>query len=539
MTVKKAFRAFLDAGDLQNAWECLRKEHDIRMVDEFRSAIRSGKVTEASLELYRNSYDLMARESFDDFMLALEWNRPPEQQFWLPRRGKLMKVCNSLQDLWDGRIQELFLSMPPRVGKSTISLFFTLWVILNNPEAANLYTSYSDTVTDVFYDGLLEILNDPFTYRWKEIYPERELVSTNAKAHLLNIDRDKRYASFTARSLYGTLNGACDCSQDGYEIADDLHSGIEEALNRSRLESAWSKVDNNFLPRGKPGTKNLWIGTRWSLYDCIAKRIDLLENDSRYGNRRYRIINVPALNENDESNFEYDFGVGFTTEYYLMRKASFERSDDLASWEAQYMGSPIERTGTVFSPEDLRYYNGVLPEAEADHIFMVVDPAWGGGDYVAGGLFYQYDNDLYLADVVYNNGDKKQTQPLLVNMAMKHGASAMYVEGTKVTSSYADGVKDIFDSKGYKINLQTTTKHWSSQVGKAQRILDRSPDIKDHVIFRQQGERSKEYEKFMLDLFIYKFEGKNKNDDAPDMLAMTIVLKFQGDSKAVIMRRPF
>lgn len=539
MTLKKAFRAFLDSSDFKNAYECLRKEHDTRMVEEFRSAIRHSAVTEESLELYRSSFDLMARESFDDFMLALEWNRPAEQQFWLPRRKKLLKVCLALQDLYDGRIEELFLSMPPRVGKSTISLFFTLWVILNNPEAANLYTSYSDTVTDVFYDGLLEILNDPYTYRWKEIYPERELVSTNSKAHLLNIDRDKRYASFTARSLYGTLNGACDCSKDGYEIADDLHSGIEEALNRARLESAWTKVDNNFLPRGKPGTKNLWIGTRWSLYDCIAKRIDLLENDSRYAHRKYKIINVPALNDKGESNFEYDYGVGFTTDYYQMRKASFERSDDLASWEAQYQGSPIERTGTVFSPEDLRYYNGVLPQEEADHVFMVVDPAWGGGDYVAGGLYYQYDDELYLQDVVYNNGDKKQTQPLLVNLAMKHGATAMYVEGTRVTSSYADGVKALFDEKGYKINLQTTTKHWSSQVGKAQRILDRSPDIKDHIIFKKQGERSKEYDKFMLDLFIFKFEGKNKNDDAPDMLAMTIVLKFQAESKAIVMRRPF
>lgn len=529
--------AYAEANKWDEAFNCLKllwEEHDYRAVELFRGFIRGGKLTKKSLEFYRKSYDLTAREVFDDFMLALEWNRPAEEQFWLPRREKLMNACNALQDLEDGRLDELFISQPPRTGKTTLIVFFILWIILRDSERSNLYSSYSDSVVKVFYNGLLEILNDPFTYRWKEIFPEREVASTDAKDLLLNIDRKKRYASFTARSLYGTLNGACDCN--GYEIADDLHSGIEEAMSRDRLNAAWFKVDNNLLPRAKEGAKNLWIGTRWSVYDSIARRIDLLENDEKYKNRRYRILNMPALDEADESNFEYMYGVGFSSEYYHQRRASFERMDDIASWLAQYQGEPIERAGTVFSVEDLRYYNGVLPDVDCDRTFVVVDPAWGGGDYVAAVCIKQYDLELYIADVVYSNGDKRVTQPLVAQLAMDNGASAMYIEGTRTTASYAEGVQSLLREKGYRLNMQTTTKHFTGE-GKQQRIFDRSPDIKENMIFLQADKRKKPYGRFMENVFSFKVEGKNKNDDAPDVLAMAANIVFSGEAKAIIQKR--
>lgn len=157
-------------------------------------------------------------------------------------------------------------------------------------------------------------------------------------------------------------------------------------MERSTV-SAWSKVDNNLLPRAKEKAKILWCGTRWSMIDPAGLRMELLENDERFVNRRYEIINLSALDENDESQFDYDYGVGFSSEYYRMRRASFERNNDMASWDAQYMGEPIERDGALFAPGDFRYYNGVLPEGEPDRVFMAVDPAFGG-DFVASSVCF-------------------------------------------------------------------------------------------------------------------------------------------------------
>jgi len=311
-------------------------------------------------------------------------------------------------------------------------------------------------------------------------------------------------------------------------------------MNPDRLNTAWYKVDNNLLPRAKENSKHLWIGTRWSLTDCIARRIDILTNENKYENYRWKVINVPALDENDESNFDYEMGVGFSTEFYHQRRASFERNNDLASWDAQYMGSPIEREGTVFSPDDLRYYNGTLPEVEPDRIFMAVDPAWGGGDFVASPICYQYGDEIYVDDVVYDDGDKSVTQPLVAYKIMEHKVQAVMIEGTRTTSSYAEGVNDRLKEKNYRVNMQNTTKHYTGN-GKQQRIFDKAPDIREHFIFRENGCRGKEYEQFMLNVFAFKVIGNNKHthDDAPDSLAMACNMAFFNNAQVLLGKRVF
>lgn len=487
-------------------------------------------------DLYKRSLLFDAPHFLDSYLLYLEINRKPEERFYQPRRKVLKRVVDALQMLADDELDELFISMPPRVGKTSILMFFVTWLIGRNSEASNLYSAYSDTITKAFYNGVLETIQDPATYLWSDVFPEAKVVQTNSAEETLNIDRRKRYPSLTCRSLYGTLNGACDCN--GVEISDDLIGGIEEALNKDRLMSAWSKVDNNLLPRAKEKAKILWCGTRWSMIDPAGLRMELLENDERFKNRRYLIINLPALDENDESQFNYDYNVGFSTEYYQQRRASFERNNDMASWTAQYMGEPIERDGALFTPDDFRYYNGELPtDIEPDRIFMAVDPAFGGGDYVAAPVCYQYGEDIYVHDVVYDNGDKKITQPLLAKAVLEHGVQAMQVEANKSTESYKEGIEEELKKSKYRLNI--TTKAAPTDKAKFQRIFDKAPDIREMMIFREAGKRSKEYSLFMQNVFSYKMLGKNKNDDAPDSLTMAISMVRNPMGKCEVFKRVF
>ena len=485
-------------------------------------------------DLYKRSLLFDAPHYLDSYLLYLEIDRKPKDRFYQPRRRVLKQVVDALQDLTDDKLDELFISMPPRIGKTTLLLFFVTWLIGRDSEKSNLYSAYSDVITKAFYNGVLEIINDPTTYKWKDVFPECKIVSTNSQDETINIDRKKRYPSLTCRSLYGTLNGACDCN--GFEISDDLIGGIEEALNKDRLIAAWSKVDNNLLPRAKETAKILWCGTRWSMIDPAGNRMNLLENDERFKNRRYKIINLSALDENDESRFDYDYGVGFSSDYYRQRRASFEKNNDMASWLAQYMGEPIEREGTLFTPDGFRYYNGELPEAVPDRIFMAVDPAWGGGDFVASPVCYQYGDDIYVDDVVYDNGDKKVTQPLIVNKVIKHSVQAMELEGTKTTESYKEGIEEKLKEKQCRLNI--TIRAAQGKDGKHQRIFDKAPDIRDHMIFRESGKRSKEYELFMQNVFAFKMFAKNKNDDAPDSLCMAMNMAFSPTGQYRIIKRP-
>ncbi len=490
---------------------------------------------ESLFDLYKRTLLFDAPHFFDSYLLYLEINRKPSERFYQPRRKVFKRVVDALQKLADDELDELFISMPPRVGKTSILMFFTTWIIGRNSEASNLYSAYSDVITKAFYSGVLEIIQDPVTYLWKDVFPNAKIVGTNSADETLNIDRRKRYPSLTCRSLYGTLNGACDCN--GFEISDDLIGGIEEALNKDRLISAWSKVDNNLLPRAKEKAKILWCGTRWSMIDPAGLRMELLQNDERFRNRRFEIINLPALNESDESNFDYEHSVGFSTDYYHQRRASFERNNDMASWAAQYMGEPIERDGALFSPAEMRYYNGELPDCAPDRIFLPIDPAFGGGDFVAGPVCFQYGYDIYVHDVVYDNGDKKITQPLIVNAVKSHKIELLKFEATKATESYAQEVNGMLRKSGLRPTIHTEPA--PTNTSKEQRIFDAAPDIREMMIFREPGKRTKRYELFMQNVFSFKAFAKNKHDDAPDSLAMGIKMVTKVNQKARVFKRTF
>lgn len=501
------------------------------MMQRSRAIEQKGKF----YEIYKKTLRFDAVDRFDSFMLYLELDREAAKRFYQPRRKVLKRFVDALQALEDDKLDELHLSCPPRIGKTSLIIFFLLWVMGRDSERSNLYCSYSDTITAGFYNGAIEILSDPQTYHFAEMFPTSELKGTNAKEEYFDLDRKKHYHSLTCRSLYGTLNGACDAS--GYIVADDLISGIEEALNKDRLKSAWDKVNNNLLTRGKEKTKIIFIGTRWSLADPIGVRREMLANDDKFKYLRTQIIDIPALDDNEQSNFDYDYGVGFSTERYQAVRSSFERTNDLASWDAQYMQKPVERTGSLFEPDAMRYYSGVLPETEPDRIIMVVDPAYGAGDYVAAPVVYQYGSDCYVVDVVFSPENKKVTIPLICDMAIKHNVSAMQIEATKATKEFPNDVQQFLSDNGKRINL--TTKAASTQSTKQDRVFAQAPIIIDNFVFLSSGCRSRDYQKFMEQMFAFKVIGKNVHDDAPDAVAMAADMIFRQNQKVEVFRRLF
>lgn len=488
-------------------------------------------------EIQKGALRIDARDYLDSFLLYIESNRLPKERFYLPRRKVLKKAVDAIQELIDGDIDEMFIQLPPRTGKTTLCVFLMAWLMGRDPDRTNLYSAFSDTITGAFYKGVMEILTDPDTYLWGEVFPNVKISSTNAKEEMVNVGRNSRYATLTARSLHGTLNGACDCNN--LLLSDDLISGIEEAVNPTRLETAWTLVDNNLMSRAKGHAKRLWIGTRWSIMDPAGRRMALLDDDPNFANWKYKVIVLPALDENDESNFDYDFGVGFTTEQYHQIRASFEHNGDMASWFAQYQQAPIERQGTLFSPEGFRYYNGVLPDEDVAKVFMAVDPAFGGGDFVAGPVCVKTSSGIYVQDVIYDDREKDKTIPHLCEVAARNGVRQIQFGVNKMTKAY----KDEFERKmrelypEHTVSITTKAEAVSS---KNDKILSMAPNIRDTMVFLDSSLRDKEYTMFMQNVFGFSlYRTKKAHDDAPDSLAMAMDFDLNPWGAYRIMSRPF
>jgi hypothetical protein len=174
---------------------------------------------------------------------------------------------------------------------------------------------------------------------------------------------------------------------------------------------------------------------------------------------------------------------------------------------------------------------------------MAVDPAWGGTDFVAAPILYEYYiggvREIYVTDVVYTDGDKNISRPLIVIAIIRHEIQSALFEANKTTEDYKDWIEERLMKAGYRLNI--TSRPAPNNQSKLSRIFDRAPEIREFK-FLENGKRSKEYQMFMQNLFSFKIKGKNKNDDAPDSLAIAVdmVRGLTGQTaKVSYFQRPF
>lgn len=390
---------------------------------------------------------------------------------------------------------------------STLGVFFITWTMGRNPDKANVMSGHSDKLTDGFFREALNVISDADTYNWAKVFPNNRVERVNAKDEIIDLNNFKRFPTLTCRSVEGTLTGAVEVGNILY--CDDLVSDLEEALNPSRLQSKWEAYVNQLKDRKKLGAKEIHVATRWSVADPIGRIKELYANDPRY-----REIIIPALDENEKSNFNYPFEVGFDEEYYYdMRKTT-----DAATWSAKYLGQPYEREGLLFPADDLKYFNGTLPpEKSLVKIFAFCDVAWGGGDYVSMPIAYEYeDGAIYIPDVVFTNGDRNVSQPIVAGKLKHHRPSETEFEANNGGQEYAYNIDDMLKADGINLNINHRNK--PATKSKLSRIIEESPNIRE-VYFLDQKNRTPEYEAFMQNLTSFVQTGKVKNDDAPDSMS--------------------
>ena len=526
-------RAMTDLKDICR--ECMKTdvalavEYLVKLSDEIESTI--GKTEDIDtlrklFELHKRVVFLAAPYSFHCYLLALEWNRPPERKFYPPRRKVLKTLVDDLQDLADKKLDFLGISLPPRVGKSTLCIFFMTWIMGRSPDSANVMSGHSDKLTDGFYRELLSILTDPTQYAWAEIFPTVPIVDNSAKNETIDLNKKKRFPTMTCRSISGTLTGAVEIGNDGILYCDDLIEDLEESLNPLRLQAKYDAYLNQLKDRKKLGAVELMVGTRWNTADPLGR---IQEQYS--GNPRYRFRVIPALNEDGESNFNYQYGLGFDTAYYLDMKESI----DDATWCAKYMGNPYIREGLLFPEDELLTYNGVLPDGDPEKV-AVCDVAWGGGDSLSMPILYKFGADVYVHDVVFNRGDKTITYPVVVGRLKHHHPHKARFEANNGGHEYADNVDKELRKDGVHINV--FSRKAPNNQSKLARIIQFAPDIK-RFYFLADRYRSKEYREFMREVTTFVQTGKNPHDDACDSLAMAADEIYHGNGIIEIFKRPF
>ena len=512
--------------DVQLAVDCL-----IELSNELEKTMLDSRWSDADIKslyaLHKKVLLLCAPYHFESYLLYIEWNREPEKKFYPPRRKVLKQVVDALQDLEDDRLDLLAISLPPGSGKTTLAIFYLTWLGGKHSDEPMLTGSHSNSFVRGVYDECLRILDPHGEYLWHDVFPTVNVSNTNAKDCRIDIGKRKRFETLEFTSI-GTGNaGLYRASRLLY--CDDLVSGIEVALSKERLDKLWETYTTDLRQR-KIGDhcKELHIATRWSVHDVIGR----LEND--YGDSdRAKFIVIPALDENDESNFDYAYGVGFNTKFYHEQREIMED----ASWRALYLNSPIEREGLLYSEDELRRYFE-LPDGEPDAVLSVCDTKDKGKDYCAMPIVYQYGNDYYVEKIICDNSNPEIVETRLVMEMLAHKVQLSRFESNSAGGRVAQKVQEQIKTKGGRTKI--TTKYTTSN--KETKIIVNSPFIKEHCLFKDDSVigSDKEYRKAMQFLCSYTMAGKNKHDDVPDAFAqLSEFIQSLSGSKVEIIQRPF
>lgn len=473
-------------------------------------------------------YRLYIKMALNPFYLK----RKAERYITREEHIRKYKYISSIERIEDEECQCIYVDHPSHLfvtdgynltHNTTIGERFFLWCMLRHPGRSCFFVSHTASMAIKVYNDTINLITDPKA-EIQRIFPNGVIVEKNAEQLFIQLKTNMGTGYHTAyfRGIDGNMAGVLEASWLLY--CDDLIKNIEEAMNPDRLETARTKYGTDIVQRkSNKGVRELHIATRWSTGDVISE----LERNHE-GDEKCKFLKMPALDENGKSNFMYYGDFALDEEYFNERRNS--PMMDEVSFECIYQQNPIEREGLWLNEKSLNYFDGTLPDIECDLVCSGCDVAWGGGDYLSMPIAKVYGTSVYITDVVYNNGTKEVTRPLVIGGIRNNQIEKILFEANNGGDEYCDKVKEELLKEKYKLDIRSQKA--PANKSKTARIMSVSDEVKgvspEYQVYFLDSEarRGKPmYVKFMKDLFKYntasKYIGRQK-DDCADSLAILI-----------------
>lgn len=482
-------------------------------------------------EQWRRCLLFEAPHDFDSFMTYIELDRKPEKRFYAPRKHYLRPMVQGFQDVLDGKLRLLTISMPKRAGKSQTGINFVNMLSGKFPDRSTLMEGTGDDLVKSFYNGCLEYLTVPNEYLFYDVFPDARLVQTNADTKTVNLKSKSRFPTIMCRSIDARQVGLSEATNVLY--LDDCVEGREEAKNRQRLDDKWEVISGDIMGRAIEGTPMVFTGTRYSLYDPIGR---VQEHAQREG-WAWRAIEIPALDlVTDESNYEYEREGKkvFTTAYFREQRELLSTEQ----FESEFQQQPFEAKGLLFNKDELNYFFELPKDRDPDTIIAVGDTAESGLDSTSMPVAMIYGNAVYIVDVVFDDSPAEVTKPECAKCLIENKVASAVFESNNAGQYYARDVDQIIRERGYSVGIRTKRTISNKQT----RIEFASDNIKKNFYFKHPStyKRGSQYWNFMKEVTTYTRSGKVPHDDAPDSLSLLEnEIRMLSGGKVEVFKRPY
>lgn len=358
-----------------------------------------------AIELFKQE---LARRSFWDFCLYYDHDLFSKRPF-------LKDVATAFQQVTDGEIKSLSVSMPPRAGKSYVTSLFCAWTLGNNPKESVMRNTCTATLYAKFsYDTRAIVLSQTF----KDVFPDVRISPDKANLQGWNTTQSKMVGYFGA-GVGGTIIGF---GASLLAITDDLYTGIETALNETANDKViqWKQATHD--SRMESGCRRIDIGTRWSRDDVIGYQMANNEYD--------KSIIVKALDDNNNSFCE----AVMTTQEYLEKRNKTAKE----IWLAEYQQQPVDILGRMFAQlETIEESDFRKIHKQIEGTIAYVDVSDQGKDYTAVAIAGIIKDKIYIVDYLFTKDNTDVTIPLTASLMNKWNVSYCRVESNSMGAMFS------------------------------------------------------------------------------------------------------
>ena len=261
-----------------------------------------------------------------------------DYEFKIPPHVELM--AQELQDASNYPHRRLIITLPPRHGKShLISHWFPVWFFQIFPGKRIILASYEADTASMWGRKV----RDAIVLHAKKLGID---VRTDTKA-AQRWETTEGGAMMTA-GVGGPIAGrGCDIG-----IIDDPIKNQEEAESQVVRDKIWDWYRSIMYTRLEPGASMVVVSTRWHEDDLIGR----LLSEERAGGEKWRLVNLPAMAEEDDP-LKREAGDPLWPERYTKEDLErIKRVEGTRSWNALYQQRPVPAGGGMFNRSWFRYY---------------------------------------------------------------------------------------------------------------------------------------------------------------------------------------
>lgn len=385
--------------------------------------------------------------------------------------------------------------MPPRHYKSFTATCLVEWILGTYKKKKVMTGSYNENLSTSFAKKVRNTISEikprgSDVLIYNDIFPETKIKYGEASMSMWSLEGNTE-ANYLATSPTGTATGY----GANYVIIDDIIKNSKEALNERVLDEHWDWFTNTIMQRLEGNDwKFIIVMTRWATND-LAGRIQRAYKDET------ELITLKAVQDDRSMLCE---SILSRADYELKIQ---EMLPEIA--EANYNQNPIDIQGRLY--KEFMVWDE-LPDSPL--IKNYTDVADQGIDYLCSINWLEYQGDVYIQDIYFSDESAEITEPEVAKMLDNGEVIEAEFESNNGGKGYARNVERELTNLG---NNKCVIKWTPQTTNKEARILASSAWNQKHIFMPPNWE--KKHRRFYEQLMSYQKKGKNKFDDAPDVLA--------------------